>query len=92
MEGIYVPEAFSPNSDGKNDFFKPLLFGNILNYHFIIYNRFGQPVFESTALNNGWDGTVKGIKQNGNAFLWVCTYQFVGTAKVTSKGSVLVVR
>lgn len=92
MQGIFVPAAFSPNGDGKNDIFKPLLFGNIASYHFIIFNRFGQTVFESTELNKGWDGIINGIVQNGNTFVWICIYQFYDQAKNTKKGTVIVVK
>lgn len=92
LQGIFVPTAFSPNNDGYNDLFKPFIFGNILNYNFIIYNRFGQAVFESSELKKGWDGTIKGIRQNGSVFVWVCTFQLMGEAKITKKGTVILVR
>lgn len=92
LQGIFVPTAFSPNNDGSNDLFKPLIFGNVLNYHFVIYNRFGQSVFASSELNKGWDGTIKGIPQNGNVFVWMCTYQLSGEAEITKKGTVILVR
>jgi gliding motility-associated-like protein len=56
---IYVPNAFTPNSDGKND----LLFvrSNIIEkVDFAIFNRWGQKVFETTDIQQGWDGTFKG--------------------------------
>ena len=64
---IFVPNAFTPNKDGKNEVFIPraiLIFnqtGNpILDYKFEIYNRWGEQIFESNDLNLGWDGTYKG--------------------------------
>jgi hypothetical protein len=41
MEGLFVPNAFTPNGDGKNDVFRPLIFGNVTSFTFAIYNRWG---------------------------------------------------
>jgi hypothetical protein len=45
MTGFYIPNAFSPNNDGRNDVFKPMIFGNVISYSFLVYNRWGQKVF-----------------------------------------------
>ncbi|MCC6818805.1 MAG: gliding motility-associated C-terminal domain-containing protein, partial [Bacteroidia bacterium] len=65
---IFIPNAFTPNQDGKNEVFIPraiLIFnqtGNpILDYHLEIYNRWGEQVFFSDDVNQGWDGTFKGV-------------------------------
>jgi gliding motility-associated-like protein len=67
---------FAQNNDGKNDILKPVLLGNVKQYQFWIYNRWGQVVFHSVDLSKGWDGTYKQLNQDGNVFVWVCTYQF----------------
>jgi gliding motility-associated-like protein len=91
ITGFYMPNGFTPNSDGKNDVFKPLIFGDVNTYRFTIYNRWGQIVFESTQLNKGWDGTLKG-KQNGNVFIWTCGYQLEGGKQELKKGTVVLVK
>jgi len=48
MEGFFIPSAFTPNKDGKNDFYKPLLLGIVSHYEFSIYNRWGELVFKTT--------------------------------------------
>lgn len=54
--GIHAPNAFSPNGDGNNEFFTPVLLAcNLID--FTIYNRWGEVVFVSTDINNGWNGT-----------------------------------
>ncbi len=50
------PNAFTPNGDGKNDRFRPLLYGNSLEYSLTVYNRWGQEVFHTTDPNDSWDG------------------------------------
>ncbi|RZK98696.1 MAG: hypothetical protein EOO89_31945, partial [Pedobacter sp.] len=56
MQGAYIPSAYSPNSDGKNDMFRPLLFGKVKNYRFTIYNHWRQVVFQSSEIRNGTIG------------------------------------
>jgi gliding motility-associated-like protein len=92
MKGFYIPNAFTPNHDGNNDVFKPLLFGNVKQYHFTIYNRWSEKVFETTDLSKGWDGTLNGIAQDSNVFVWICTYQFDGESMKVQKGTVVLIR
>lgn len=91
-ESFFMPTAFTPNADGRNDFFKPTITGNIQHYLFIIFNRWGQKVFETSDFNRGWDGTLKGKQQQTDCFIWACSYQFVGTPLKLEKGSVLLIR
>jgi gliding motility-associated-like protein len=92
LVGFYAPNAFTPNHDGKNDQFRPLIYGNVLQYKFIVYNRWGQQVFASTQLMQGWDGTVGGTLQPGGAYVWYCLYQLEGEPVQTQKGTVLLIR
>lgn len=56
---IFIPNAFSPNHDGRNDIFQA--FGtNIIEFHMDIYTRWGELIFTSDNIDNGWDGTYKG--------------------------------
>jgi hypothetical protein len=50
-KGFFVPTAFTPNNDGKNDLLKPILLGNVKQYHFWIYNRWGELIFETNDLD-----------------------------------------
>jgi gliding motility-associated-like protein len=90
--GFHIPNAFTPNSDGRNDFFKPLLYGNIVAYKFTVYNRWGQPVFETADPSKGWDGNVNGTPQDTNTFAWICQYQLSGEPPKSEKGTVVLVR
>ena len=55
-----IPNAFTPNDDGVNDIFRILYKGDIVLKEFIIYNRYGQQVFATTNINEGWDGRFQG--------------------------------
>jgi gliding motility-associated-like protein len=91
-KSIWFPSAFSPNNDGKNDQFMPLLFDKVDHYSFSVYNRWGQLVFSSTQPLKGWDGTIGGLKQSSGVFIWSCTYQFDGMPLKTERGSFLLIR
>lgn len=91
-KGLFVPSGFTPNNDGKNDVLKPFLFGNVLSYRFVIYNRWGHPVFQSVTVGEGWNGMVKGVPTDGNVFVWQCTYQLQGEAVQNAKGTVTLIR
>ncbi len=68
---LYVPSAFTPNNDGKNDKFEFIAAGMSSIESFKIYNRFGQVIFSSTDPNNGWDGRFKGKDQPPGVYIWV---------------------
>ena len=56
----YLPNAFSPNGDGKNDVFRMVYKGDIRIIEFAVYNRFGNRVFLAEYTEQGWDGTYNG--------------------------------
>ena len=92
MKGIYVPSAFSPNGDGKNDAFRPLLFGKVKQFTFTIYNRWGQIIFQTKELQKGWNGMTAGTQQQGNVFVWICYYQLENEQPKVEKGTVVLIR
>lgn len=67
---FYIPNTFTPNNDGKNDFFKPELIG-VKNYEFRIYNRWGELVFLTENQKASWDGKTR---KNTNAPQGVYVY------------------
>src|SRR4030095_8161944 len=68
---IYVPNAFTPNADGKNDFLHPMLRGIKELHYFRVFNRWGQLVYESKQEWPGWDGRLAGILQPSQVVVWV---------------------
>jgi gliding motility-associated-like protein len=92
LSGFYMPTAFSPNGDGKNDLLRPLLFGNVKSYRFTLYNRWGEVIYQATELQKGWDGKVAGALQETSVFVWTCTYQLEGEGVKQEKGTVTLVR
>jgi gliding motility-associated-like protein len=92
LSGFYMPTAFSPNGDGKNDLLRPLLFGNVKSYRFTVYNRWGEVIYQATELQKGWNGKVAGVLQDNSVFVWTCTYQLEGEGVKHEKGTVTLVR
>ncbi|HYF31266.1 MAG TPA: gliding motility-associated C-terminal domain-containing protein [Chitinophagaceae bacterium] len=67
---VFVPNAFTPNNDGHNETLKPIARGFKEIRYFRIYNRWGNMVFESNSLTAGWNGTLNGVAQPSQTFVW----------------------
>ena len=88
---IQIPTAFTPNGDGKNDFFKILTSYIFEEYVLTVYNRWGQKVFETKDSSKGWDGRFNDkLQPSWNSFIWYCRYKKSG-AVTTLKGTVLLI-
>lgn len=76
---IIIPNAFTPNGDGNNDFFRPRMLG-LVKAQLIIYNTWGEVIFNSEDIETkGWDGTIKGRKaENGNYVYKIIGLSFNG--------------
>lgn len=68
---IFVPSAFTPNADGKNDLLKPLPVGISQLHYFRVFNRWGQLLFSTSVIGQGWDGTFNGIKQPPGNYVYM---------------------
>jgi gliding motility-associated-like protein len=68
---VFVPTAFTPNSDGRNDKLRPIAAGIKDIEYFNVYNRWGQLVFSTRTNGDGWDGTIHGQPQQTGTFIWV---------------------
>lgn len=85
------PNAFTPNKDGKNDYFKILHAFNLEKYSLLIYNRWGQKVFVTNDFSKGWDGTLNGQPQETGIFTYYCTYLKNGR-KISARGTFALLR
>lgn len=91
---FYMPNAFTPNNDQRNDVFKPVVNGQLLQYRLTIFSRWGEKIFETTHVAQGWRGDWKGRLLDTGSYVWICTYQFAdsGQPVQTTKGFVTLVR
>ena len=90
---IAVPNAFTPNGDGINDYLYPLNAFKADNLIFRVYNRYGQLVFETTDWTRRWDGTLGGKPQGPGTYVWTLQYTDRDTGQhVVQKGSSVLIR
>ena len=90
-ELIYIPTIFSPNDDGNNDVF--YVRGNgIKKLLFVVYDRWGEKVFESSNIKEGWDGTFRGIPMKPALFMYYVKAEFESGRKEVLKGDVTLIR
>jgi gliding motility-associated-like protein len=87
---LYVPSAFTPNGDGKNDFFNGL--GIVSDYSMEIFNRWGQLIFNTNSLLTGWDGTYKGVAQPTGSFVYLIRYKTKANVLKQQKGIITLIR
>jgi gliding motility-associated-like protein len=89
---FYVPNAFSPNNDGRNDRFRFIPIGMKEIYYFRVFNRQGQLVYFSKNTEPGWDGTVNGRLQSSGTFVWIVSGKDFNEKVHALKGTVILVR
>jgi len=87
---LYVPNAFTPDHDGLNDFFGPKM-DNIPQYNMTIFNRWGQAIFTSQNTGNMWDGTYKNEEVPTGIYIYSITYK-TGLRLVELKGHIALIR
>jgi len=94
FEGEYkLPNVFTPNNDGQNDYFRAFPYCSVESIDLIIYNRWGQPVFTSTDPDFMWDGIHmdSGIRVPDGVYYYICKVNYLQLEGVVSddlKGSV----
>jgi gliding motility-associated-like protein len=88
---IVIPNIFSPNADGENDVLYVRGSG-VETLLFIVYDRWGEKVFESSSLDNGWDGTYRGRAMDAAVFVYYIKARFINGEEQTLKGNVTLIR
>lgn len=72
---VFVPNAFTPNNDGKNDQFKVLGTEDVAQFNLKIFNRWGETVFETSDKSKGWDGNLNGRASPIGVFIYILSYK-----------------
>jgi gliding motility-associated-like protein len=87
-----VPNAFTPNGDGKNDIFKPTYIGITSLKYFRVFNRNGQLVFETNQQVKGWDGNIHGDPSPEGTYVWeVSGEDYLGKSE-SKNGTVILIK
>lgn len=90
---LAVPNAFTPNNDGKNDYLRVLNAIKSENLDFRIFNRWGQLVFQTNNWKQGWDGTIRGVPQGMGVYVWFLRYTDRDTHQaIERKGTATLIR
>lgn len=90
---IAVPNAFTPNGDGMNDFLYPINAYKAINLLFRVYNRFGQLMFETKDWTRKWDGSYRGQGADPGTYVWTLHYTNIDTGKfIEQKGTSILIR
>lgn len=89
---FFMPNAFTPNGDGLNDYFMPVDVGIQSTQYFRVFNRYGQLLFATTQKRHGWDGRFKGKTQNSGNYVWMIKGVGYNGKVVAMQGSVLLIR
>jgi len=89
--GVFVPNTFTPNGDGKNDVLK--VYGNyIQKLNMQIYNQWGERIFETNDVTSGWDGRYKGQMQPVGVYIYVVSVTMPDGKTVNKRGTINLIR
>lgn len=89
---VFVPTAFTPDGDGKNDLFRPIAVGISRIEYFRVFNRWGELVFSTTVNGKGWDGKIRGKDQGTGTFVWLVRGSDYTGKTFFAKGTVTLIR
>ncbi|MGN6803113.1 MAG: PKD domain-containing protein [Ginsengibacter sp.] len=89
---ILMPSGFTPNGDGLNDVFRVKYPFAVTHFHFIVTDRWGQAVFETTDIHRGWDGTFKGEPAVAGIYVWVISFTDIDGHDQQLKGTIDLIR
>ncbi len=89
---LVVPDVFSPNADGVNDFFYPVIRGTASLLEFKIWNRYGHLVYDNEAPGRGWSGHYKGELSPSDVYVYWLRYRIGNSPEETVQGDVTLIR
>jgi gliding motility-associated-like protein len=92
---VYIPNVFSPNEDGENDFFRAFAGCTFLDYHLLVFDRWGGLVFESRQAEQAWFGAHRSQDMQPGVYVWLLDYStelFGQPLARRKKGDVLLIR
>ena len=96
-DAVFIPNTFSPNNDGMNDYFYPRSASSITIRSFSIFNRWGQLIFQkqnflSNNASYGWNGKYKSKLQDADVYIYVAELQCGNSRVFVKKGNVSLIR
>lgn len=93
QDQLYLPNAFTPNGDGVNDWFRGYgSFADLSELKFLIFNRWGQPIWETSDADEFWDGEINGKPAPQGIYGYIYAYSDGGGNRVERTGTVTLIR
>ncbi|HMI79125.1 MAG TPA: T9SS type B sorting domain-containing protein, partial [Ferruginibacter sp.] len=89
---VGIPNAFTPNNDNKNDYFKPGINFEITDYQLQVYNRVGQLLYQTKDYGQGWDGRFKGQQQSSGNYIYQVSFRNVEGKLFNYSGNIMLIR
>lgn len=89
---LYLPNAFSPDNNGRNDRFRAWASLPPERFLLQVFDRWGREVFLTTDVSAGWDGRYKGRAAAPGVYLWICRYRYSNLGWQEKKGTVVLLR
>jgi gliding motility-associated-like protein len=92
---LNIPNSFSPNGDGRNDYFLPreLLSSGLSSFSMSLFNRWGELIFTTNSVDGrGWDGTYNGEDQPLGVYVYIINAQFINGIRKEFTGNVTLIR
>ncbi len=89
---VYVPTAFTPNGDGRNDNIYPYYPGHLTLKSFSIFSRWGQRLFTTSQRSVGWDGKLNGVVQQTGIYVWGVILTNQKGETIEEKGTLTLIR
>ncbi len=89
---FFMPSGFTPNGDGRNDLFRPICIGYKAIRFFRIFNRYGEQVFLSDNIEEGWDGTYNHKTADMGTYYWYVGYVDRYGHEGTMQGDITLIR
>ncbi|MCB0477266.1 MAG: choice-of-anchor L domain-containing protein [Crocinitomicaceae bacterium] len=86
---IYIPNAFTPNGDGMNDYFSVSVIGST-KFQFLIFNRWGELIYETDDVNFRWDGKYKGEKVQDGVYVYQVYIENIRDEFIQRRGHIVV--
>lgn len=88
---LYVPNAFSPNDDGENDFFKA--YGiEVVNFNLKVFDRWGAFLFESNNIEQSWNGNFNGQRKENGVYVYLIVATFLDGTMIQKEGDFTLMR
>lgn len=88
----FVPNAFTPNNDNKNDLFGVKNWPEATDFELSVFNRAGQLVFKTSNILECWDGNYHGMQQPGGTYVYIISANTKQCGRVVTKGTVILIR